>query len=172
MDDIDFSFIMHKHGWTTFILFVDGQIHEFSISSVFSEPLYDIANTLMALLDNEKSITIKWFDEPGGCILQINRLETERHILSIEVGNFAEGHGPQVIGYEKVAHFRIKQKQFLITALCQLKKNFHLLTDKSFLKNRENAFPYELYKQLIDRLTIMIPELSNQCNTNDSSNSK
>lgn len=161
MDDIDFSFIMHRHGWTTFILFVERQIHEFSISSVFSRPLHDVANMLMALLDNQGNITIKWFDEPGGCILQINRLENERHILSIEVGTFVGGHGPQITGYEKVAHFRMKQKQFLITALYQLKKNFHLLTERSFLKNRENEFPYELYKQLLDRITIAIPDLLN-----------
>jgi hypothetical protein len=167
MDDIDFSFIMHKHGWTTFILFVDRQIHEFSISSVFSQPLHDVANTLMALLDNQRNITIKWFDEPGGCILQIDRLETERHILSIEVGTFAEGHGPQVAGYEKVAHFRIKQKQFLTIVFYQLKKNFHLLTEKSFLKSRENEFPYDLYRQLLNKMTFAIPELLNQCNTND-----
>jgi len=142
-------------------------MHEFSISSVFSQPLHDIANTLMALLDNEGNITVKWFDEPGGCILQINRLETERHILSIEVGTFAEGHGPQIAGYEKVADFRIKQKQFLTIAFCQLKKNFHLLAERSFLKNRENEFPYDLYEKLIDRIAIAIPALLDQSNTND-----
>jgi hypothetical protein len=77
----------------------------------------------------------------------------------MEVGSFEGGLGPQVTGYQKLADFRIKQKQFIVIALCQLKKNFHLLAEKSFMKNRENEFPYELYDKLLSRLATVMPQI-------------
>ncbi len=48
----------------------------------------------------------------GASAFSQNRLENERHILSIEVGTFAGGHGLQVTGYEKVAHSGLSKNNF------------------------------------------------------------
>lgn len=155
-DNIDFSLILNKHGWSTFLLSLNGAIHEVSISSVFSEPLYDVAKLLLSLLSNEDEMTMHWSDEPGWSIFQISRDKAQRHILLIEIGTAADREGSQ---YKKMVDFRIKQKQFLIIMFYQLKKNFHLLTEKSFAKDREGEFPYVYYKDLVKRIAVTLPEI-------------
>ena len=155
-DNIDVSLILNKHGWTTFLLNLNGAIHEISISSVFSEPLYDVAKLLLSLLNNEDEMAMHWSDEPGWSIFQISRDKTQRHILSVEIGIAEDRDGSQ---YEKMVDFRIKQKQFLIIMFYQLKKNFHLLTEKSFAKDREGEFPYAYYKELVKRIAATFPEI-------------
>lgn len=155
-DNIDFLLILNKYGWNTFLLNLNGAIHEISISSVFSEPLYDVAKLLLSLLSNEDEMTMHWADEPGWSIFQISRDKTQRHILSVEIGIAEDRDGSQ---YEKMVDFRIKQKQFLIIMFYQLKKNFHLLSEKSFAKDREGEFPYDYYKELVKKIAVTYPDI-------------
>ncbi|SEW51088.1 hypothetical protein SAMN04488122_4121 [Chitinophaga arvensicola] len=148
-DDIDFLLMLHKHGWTTFLVNLNGTIHQVGASSVLSSPFHDITNMLLSLLNNENEIIIKWFDEPGWNVIHVTRDKTERHILSVEIGSCLDQSGN---GYEKVADFKIKLKQLLVTMFYQLKKNYHLLTEKSFAKGRENEFAYERYRQLVKKI--------------------
>ncbi len=39
----------------------------------------------------------------------------------------------------------------------QLKKNYHLLTEKSFAKEREKEFSYELYNKLVEKIRADFP---------------
>lgn len=155
-DNIDFLLILNKHGWSTFLLNLNGAIHEISISSVLSEPLYDVTKLLLSLLDNEDEVTMHLFDEPGWSIFRISRDKTQRHILLVEIGISADRDGCQ---YEKMVDFRIKQKQFLIILFYQLKKIFHLLSEKSFAKDREGEFPYDYYKELVKRIAVTYPDI-------------
>jgi len=155
-DNIDFSLILNKHGWSTFLLSLNGAIHEIGISSVLSEPLYDVTKLLLSLLDNEDEVIMHLFDEPGLSIFRISRDKTQRHILLVEIGISADRDGRQ---YEKMVDFRIKQKQFLIILFYQLKKNFHLLSEKSFAKDREGEFPYDYYKELVKRIAVTYPDI-------------
>jgi len=153
-DNIDFSLTLHKHGWTTFLLNINGAIYEIVISSALSSPFYDIKNLLLALLNNEDEIRIKWFEEPGWSVIRVTRGNTERHILSVEVGSCIDQQGND---YKKVVDFKIKFKQLLVIMFYQLKKNYHLLTEKSFAKEREKEFSYELYNKLVEKIRADFP---------------
>ncbi|NLU96474.1 hypothetical protein [Chitinophaga sp. Ak27] len=153
-DNIDFSLTLHKHGWTTFLLNVNGAIHVIVISSVLSSPVYDITNLLLALLNNEDEIRINWFEEPGWSVIRVTRSRTERHILSVEVGTCIDQQGND---YRKIVDFKIKFKQLLVILFYQLKKNYHLLTEKSFADGRKSEFPYQLYSKLIKKIAADFP---------------
>ncbi|MCW3464761.1 hypothetical protein [Chitinophaga nivalis] len=153
-DNIDFSLMLHKHGWITFLINVDGVIHEILVSSVLSSPVYDITNLLLALLNNEDEISVNWFGEPDWSVIRVTRGHTERHILSVEVGSCIDQQGSD---YKKVVDFKIKFKQLLIILFYQLKKNYHLLTEKSFANGREREFSYELYNKLNKKIETDFP---------------
>ncbi|TWF40331.1 hypothetical protein FHW36_10413 [Chitinophaga polysaccharea] len=153
-DNIDFSFILDKHGWSTFLISIKGAIHQIGISSVLSDPMYDITSLLLALLNNEDKVEMQWFEEPGWSIFRVIRDKTQRHILSVEIGNATDQYGSE---YEKVVGFSIKQKQFLIIMFYQLKKSYHLLMEKSFAKDRQGEFPYDRYKKLVEKIEVTCP---------------
>lgn len=153
-DNIDFSFTLHKHGWTTLLLNVNGEIHEIVISSVLSSPVYDITSLLLSLLNNENEININWFEEPGWSVIRVTRDNTERHILSVEVGSSIDQQGND---YKKRVDFKIKFKQLLVIMFYELKKNYHLLSEKSFAEGREKEFPYEFYNKLVRKITAEFP---------------
>ncbi|RPD42249.1 hypothetical protein [Chitinophaga barathri] len=156
-DDIDFSLILHKHGWATLLVNIKGEVHQIGASSSLSDPLYDIASLLLSLLNNENEIRIMWWEEPGWNSLWVKRDDTQHHILSIEIGSSLDQHGKEK--YEKIAGFQIKLKQFLVIMFYQLKKIYHLLPEKSFATEREGEFPYELYDKLIEKISMTFPRI-------------
>lgn len=153
-DNIDFLLTLRKHGWTDFLLDINGVSHRIVISSVLSSPMYDITNMLLALLNNEDEIILEWFEEPGWSILRVTREKTERHIISMELGSADDQYGA---GYKKIVTFEIQLKQLLVTLFYQLKKAYHLLTQKGFAKEREEEFPYERYRILLEKIKVDFP---------------
>jgi hypothetical protein len=156
VDDIDFSIVVNKHGWTTFLFYLEGKIHKINISSVLSDPLCEFANLLLSLLNNESEVILRWYNEPGWRIIRTIRDSQERHILLIEIGYGADLEPNE---YKKEFEFKIKQKQFIIIGIYQLKKIYHLLQEKSFAKERKEEFPYELYQKLLIKAAQVIPEI-------------
>jgi hypothetical protein len=160
MDDIDFSLILHKHGWTTFFFYVDKKCYEILISGVFSDPFYDFMNLLISLLNNENEVNIQCLGEPGGYEIKIIRNKTQRHLLNIKINDFEYDVVTKVAtNKSELVSFEIKQKQFLIIGFSQLKKTYCLLQEQSFANDRRSEFPYHLYDELTKRIAVDFPGL-------------
>jgi hypothetical protein len=160
MADIDFSLILHKHGWSTFLLNIDQTIYEILISGVLNDPFYDFTNLLLSLLNNEEEITIKWLGEPGGTKIHIVRNKVQQHLLNIKIDDFScDIESGVMADYKNLVSFDIKLKQFMVISFYQLKKNYQLLFDKKFAEARKDEFPFELYDKLVKKITADFPEL-------------
>ena len=160
MDDIDFSLILHPHGWSTFLLSINRKAYEIEISGALSDPFYDFTSLLLSLLNNEEEVTIKWLGEPSGTKIHIVRNKVQRHLLDVIVINFDYDLATGAISNKsELVSFEIKQKQFLTIGFYQLKKTYYLLQEKNFAKDRKSEFPYDLYDELTKRITVDFPGL-------------
>jgi hypothetical protein len=160
MDDIDFSLILHPHGWSTFLLYIGRKAYEIEISGALSDPFYDFTNLLLSLLNNEEEVTIKWLGEPGGTKVHIVRNKVQRHLLDVKIIDFDYDLATGLISNKsELVSFEIKQKQFLTIGFYQLKKTHYLLQKKNFAKNRKSEFPYDLYDEFTKRIAVDFPGL-------------
>lgn len=136
------------------MFYVEGKTHEIAASHVLSNPLGDFTNILLALMNNDKEAGVSFWEEPSWAHMRIVRNEKQHHLLSVEL---SESEDQQALNCRGICKFVIQQKQFLIIALSQLKKIFLLLEDKRSAK--ENEFPYELYRQLLQQINETFPKI-------------
>lgn len=157
-DDIDLMLILNPHGWTTCFISIKNEIFELEISQVFGDPFYDLMESLMNIIDNEKETEFNWYGEPGGNRITISKLMTQQNKANILIEEFEESFGKEVKNYEPKMSFEIKIKHLLILFYNQLKKIEMLMKDTEYAVKRKNNFPnkqfhkFEIkYKEFINK---------------------
>jgi hypothetical protein len=135
-DDFDVLLSLKKHGWTEFVLFVNHERFDYSISHIFSHPFFDIINVITDLIDQRNETTFILYGEPGGLKIELKRIMSEKHKMTVSLYDFTQSYG-SVPNYNLVTEFEIKIKQFVTVFYFQLKKNVLLLNDQEFAHNRD-----------------------------------
>jgi len=151
-DNIDFLYILHRHGWSTALLFIDGQTISFWITHLFSDPTDDLAQLAIKLHKRVETAELVWSDEPGGHSLCFTRVPDQHHRYDVRVSYFPEG--PPLTASrtgDVLIEFQVKADQFVTLIYSQLEKLARLLEDRSYSESRE--FPFPTFKRLRAELT-------------------
>jgi hypothetical protein len=147
-DEIDYIYTLRQHGWSTCILYIDGQKYEIIITHVFGDPIYDFISGLIGLLEGKDEVSFIWYGEPGGNAWHIKRNRQEKHKAIFTIDEFGESYGEEIKEMDRVVEFEMKIQQFVLIGYYQMKKLFVLLKEKSYASNRQSEFPFELFKKL------------------------
>lgn len=84
-DDIDLLYVLAPHGWSVCILHIGDRIHKFLISHVFSDPIRDLIEATVSLLNGSSDVEFIWWDEPGGNQWRIVKNPDQHHRVKITV---------------------------------------------------------------------------------------
>ena len=148
-NDVDFSFHLWPHGWSTATLWIDGKPSEFQLTHVFNDPVESLINSTIRLANGETSATIEWSDEPGTYILKLNVVETERHLISVDVAEYSRElplHTPKDL--TKATTFFVTRIYWLHIVGAELRKMSGSFAHKHYRKSRDYIFPRERYTEL------------------------
>ena len=146
-DRINLSLILHPNGWGTCYIHLGHHLHELTMSFIFGDPLTDLINTMQKLIQGENEMDLLWHDEPGGHWIQINRQKDKKHLLIVQIAEFAESYEEEIKEFKTVCQFEIKEKLLLTHIYFELKKIKQLLTDKHYANNRQEDFPFQRFDQ-------------------------
>ncbi|WP_459211915.1 hypothetical protein [Aquimarina rhabdastrellae] len=152
-NDIDFSLILHPHGWSTAWFYINGKRFEFTTTHAFGEPYFDFIKSLSQLINKQMESTFFWYSEPGGNKIEIKRIKDRQHILNVKIAEFNNSFGEQLKEFEEILEFEIKEKHLITVAYYQLKKIETLLQDKSFALYRSNNFPFQDFMLFENKVT-------------------
>ena len=144
--DVDFSFHLWPHGWSTAILWVDGKSTEFHLTHVFYDPLESLIESTTRLSNGESSSTIEWSDEPGTYILKLNVMKSERHLLSVDIAEYSRElplHTPNDL--TKTTSFFVSCDYWLHIVGAELRKIAHSFGHRHYRESRDYVFPRNLY---------------------------
>ncbi|MEZ8156086.1 hypothetical protein ACED66_07635 [Vibrio splendidus] len=143
--NIDLTYILDGHGWSSCYLIIDNEQHLFGPTHILNNPLEELVNAENILIGDSSDVSFKWFDEPGLYQWDIVRDLNEKHLISISINTYAEWE-PSTKP-EQQLKFKCKLSEFLFCLYYQLVKLDKLLTDKSFSKYRACDFPRQAYKK-------------------------
>lgn len=145
-NDVDFSFHLWPHGWSTAILWVDGKSTEFNLTHVFNDPLESLINSTTRLATGGSSSTIEWSDEPGTYIVKLNVIKTERHLLSVDIEEYSPElplHTPNDL--TKTTTFNVSRDYWLHIVGAELQKIADSFGHRNYRESRDYVFPRNLY---------------------------
>lgn len=151
-DNIDLLIVLEEHGWSSVFLFINGFIHEFPASHTFSDPLTDFSNLCLALLANSAEEELIWYSEPGGYKWDIRQNQKEQHKISVDIQEILDEFGEKITKTKPLLNFEIKTTQFIKLIYHQLLKISELLKEKSYAKNRQEEFPFDLFNELQSKI--------------------
>ncbi|MGE7775884.1 hypothetical protein ACQKLP_14240 [Chitinophaga sp. NPDC101104] len=109
----------------------------------------DVADLITALIKQENECSLHWHGEPGGIVLHFSRIMNARHLLAVEISDIENG--------KTELAFQIMQKQLITILFLQLKKIYHLLSEKHYAKGRTNEFPFGKYEMLTKLMREYLP---------------
>ncbi|ESQ86848.1 hypothetical protein ABAC460_21770 [Asticcacaulis sp. AC460] len=147
-EDIGFSFILRRYGWSDLYIVLADTAVEIGITHVFNDPETELLELCNAVLNNV-STTIALYDEPGRHVISLTS-QPQQHTMLLEIlegGSY--GTGDAITGNEKIlASARVKRKQLLGLAMAELWKLRFFLRDPSYQKARAGNFPSDRLEAL------------------------
>ena len=147
-DNIDLMWTLESHGWSTITLFIDDKIHRFEISHCFGDPLSELIQITINLIDKSTQEVACWYSEPGGHRWSFSRDPENQHKINIEIEEILDEVYEEIKNTETVLKFTIKESQLVQLFMTQMDKIFELLKDKQYAKDRQSDFPFDIYKKL------------------------
>ena len=145
--DINISYYLAEHGWSTCWINVDGKNYEISITHIFSEdPIQECMISLMKIMKGQKWAEFKWYGEPGGERIKIQEVPTEKHMVYVRIDQFASDYGNEIKEVEKGIEFSIKKSLLVTMFYYEFKKISELLRDKQYRENRNSDFHFDSFK--------------------------
>jgi len=148
-NDVDFSYHLWPHGWSTATLWVDAVPTEFRLTHVFNDPLESLIEATTRLTKGEATATIEWSDEPGTYILKLNVMKSERHLLSVEIAEYSR-ELPIYASKDliKTTSFCVARDCWLHLVTAELRKIAHSFEYRHYRETRDYVFPRQLYETL------------------------
>ena len=129
-------------------MYVNMKSYEISITHIFPEdPIEQIIDALMSLIQGEKKREFNLYDEPGGVRITIEEIPTKQHMVLLQVDEFSEDYGQKVTNYRKIISFEIKKTQLICMFYFEFKKIAVLMKDRHFAENRQGEFPLGLFME-------------------------
>ena len=145
--DINISYYLAEHGWSTCWINVNGKNHKITITHIFSEdPIQECMFSLMKIMKGQKLTEFKWYGEPGGERITIQEVPTEKHMVYVRFDQFASDYGNEINEVEKGIEFSIKKSLLVTMFYYEFKKISELLRDKHYGENRNSNFHFESFK--------------------------
>ena len=148
-NDVDLSFHLWPHGWSTATLWIDSKPAEFQLTHVFNDPIESLIKSTIRIANGETSATIEWSDEPGTYILSLNVVEFERHLLSIDIAEYSRElplHTPKDL--TKTTTFFVARDYWLHLTGAELRKISESFKHKHYQQIRDYVFPRERYTEM------------------------
>ena len=148
---VNISFFLDEHGWSSCRISSGKQSYEFSITHAFPEgPIKACIDSLISIMQGEKECRFNWYSEPGGDQVLIQEIPTEKHKVFFRVFSFHEDYGEKInnqelFGKEADLEFEIKKIQLIRMFYFGFKKIYELLKDRQFASNREYCFPDKIF---------------------------
>lgn len=140
-DDINLLYVLRQHGWSEVLLFVGGEVSQFWVTHLFSDPSADLAQLAIALHKRTPSVDLLLCDEPGGCAIHFVQLPDRRHMYAVRVCSFPEGPpAPSSRSETLITEFTVKADHFVKLITSELEKTVRLLEESSFREQREFAY--------------------------------
>ena len=147
-DDIDYTYVLRTHGWSTCLLCINSRVYEMVISHAFGDPLADFIAVLIGLMEGKNELSFIWYGEPGGVTWLINRKKEEKHKALFILDEFSESYGEEIKQLDRFVAFEMKIQQFVLIGYFQMKKLFFLLKEKKYAESRKSEFPFDHFKEL------------------------
>lgn len=145
--DINISYYLAEHGWSTCWINTKDKTYEMSITHIFHEdPIEECMNCLLRMINGQKNSEFKWYGEPGGERITLKEVATEKHMVEFTVDQFTNDCGEIIDDFEETLKFSIPKKLLATMFYYEFKKISELLKDKSYNKNRNSDFPFQAFK--------------------------
>ena len=146
-DDIDFYYVLENHGWSTCYIYIESAIYEMGPTHIHENPITELLNAFILLLNGGDVAQFKWYDEPGEYLWLINRNEEQKHKIKVSISGCYQINSkeakPKVVKLE----FEVKLKLFCICILKQMEKIQELMKENSYKEHRKGEFPYSDFKE-------------------------
>ena len=145
--NINISYYLDEHGWSTCWIYVNDKIYEISITHIFLEdPIEECMNSLIRMINGQKTSEFKWYAEPGGERITLKEIPTDNNTVVFIVDQFTADFGENIDDYKESLKFSISKKLLIKMFYFEFKKISELLKDKSYNKNRNSDFPFQSFK--------------------------
>lgn len=145
-DSIDFLYFLDNHGWSTCLIYIDGNVYELGPTHIFENPIEVLLNSMIELIEGANESHFKWHDEPGEYNWCIKRNQEQKHKIFVSITDCTQINtfkNPKT----ETLKFEVKLKLFSICVLRQMEKIRDLMTEKSFKEHREGEFPYSTFRE-------------------------
>lgn len=145
--NINISYFLEEHGWSTCWLYVDNMPYEIAISHSFNDPIFECIDALISMIKGAKTNSFKWYGEPGGDKIILDEIATLQHCIWLKVVELNEdylGHIYELDSMEEnvAIEFQIPKIQLIRMFYYEFKKISELMKDKRFALNRKHEFPF------------------------------
>lgn len=145
--DINISYYLREHGWSTCSITTNHTTYKFLISHVVHEdPIEECMNSLLRMINGQKESRFKWYDEPGGERITLREQPTQKNLIDFIVEEFTTDFGVSNDDYKESLRFSISKKLLVTMFYYEFKKIFELMKDKNYSKNRNSDFPFQSFK--------------------------
>ena len=145
--DINISYYLAEHGWSTCWINRRDKIYEISITHIFSEdPIDECINSLTKIIKGEKLTEFKWYGEPGGERIRFEEIPDRQHMVNVTIDQFTQDIGEEINDFELGIKFSIKKNLLVTMFYYEFKKISELLKDKNYNENRNSDFPFQSFK--------------------------
>lgn len=154
--DFDLSYILGEHGWSDFYIYFNEEWFRIIISHSFSDPVTDLIQSCLNILDQKSKFYFTWYSEPASYRLHFEIPSGQQDFLKITFNEYEEEFGDVP---EKIVHTKTyftKANYYLNMVYLQLYKNYLLLKDKNFSKNRSSGFNFEDFKKLKKKMDTLL----------------
>jgi hypothetical protein len=144
--NVNISYFLEGHGWSTCWIYANGKHHEISITHIFKEdPIEECLNSLIGIIKGEKERKFIWYGEPGGELISINENDINKGFLNFKVESFNGDYQREMHDIEVSIEFEIKKKQLVRMFYFEFKKICELMKDIDYSNNRKNEFPFSRF---------------------------
>lgn len=144
--NVNISYYLEEHGWSTCWIYANGQFLEISITHIFKEdPIEECIKSLIGIIRGETKSQFIWYGEPGGELISMQEISSKKHMIRFKVEGFAEDYGTQIKDLEISVEFEMKKKQLIRMFYFEFKKISELMKDKHYKEHRKNEFPFERF---------------------------
>jgi len=147
-DEFELVYALGKHGWSDLYLIISGEVHEFRITHVMSDPMDDLIDLCSSLLDR-RDCWIRLCDEPGATLITTTINRQQRHLVDLSIFDSDDWEKPP-----EAADLQISVTTKATLLINQIVYQFHkvqaLCSEKSYARDRDE-FPHRAFRELIGK---------------------
>ncbi len=145
-DELELIYVLRKHGWSDLYLIVSGEIHEFVITHIMSDPIEDLIGLCSSIIDRS-DCWIRLYGEPGATLVKVTSNRDQKHLVDLSIfGSDNWERSPEAADLQ----ISVTTKAVLLIdqIVYQLYKIQALSNEKSYARDR-SEFPQQAFKELI-----------------------